>query len=100
MPYWLPVSECVLATVSFSHALPREKSGVGGLWIQQRQENLVLPEITGGLHNKLIIQDYTHLLVINNFSLINFDEMQDKMSQYVSKQGVHTCSRTHSMNWT
>lgn len=41
---------------------------------------LVLPEITGGLHNKLIIQGYIHLLVINNFSLIKFGEMRDKMS--------------------
>ena len=40
---------CVFATVNLSHALPRGKRGVGGLEIQQRQEDLVLLETTGGL---------------------------------------------------
>lgn len=58
MPHWLLVSECVLATVSLSHALPRGNRGVGGLGIQQRQEDLVLTETACGVHNKLVIGDY------------------------------------------
>lgn len=65
MPCWLLVRVCVLATVSLSHALPRGKRGVGGSGIQLRQEDLALPETTGGLHNNLITQDY--FLIINIF---------------------------------
>ncbi len=82
-------------------ACPEERGGVGGLGIQQRQEDLVLPQTTGGLHNKLITRDYKHSLLNNNYCfLIEFGEMQDKMSLHVGKQGAHTCRSTHCANWT
>lgn len=77
MPYWLPVSEFVLATVSLSHALPRGKKGVGGLGIQQ---DLVLPETHWWSPQQAHYTRLHTLLLINNSPLINFGEMQDKTS--------------------
>lgn len=52
----------MLAAVIFSHALPRGRSGVGGLGIKQRQGVLVQSETTGGLtESSLQTTVYTHL---------------------------------------
>lgn len=85
----------MLATVSLGHALPRrEREREGGLGIQLRQEDLVLPETTGGLHNKLITQDYLLLIIFVFSSLISFsDKKCPNMS--VNKERAH--AKTHTV---
>lgn len=57
-------------------AYPEERGGVGVLGIQQRQDDLIPPQTTGGLQPKPITRDYKHSLLNNNYCfLIKFGKM-------------------------